>query len=96
MAPHQRLQALEGHMRGVSVACLLLARARHLVWWSLSFCKEEEKRKRERGERDRRTLLTNLIQPSNMATELEQALAQGVQDAKIPHAVVYATNKDGK
>lgn len=95
MAPHQRLQALEGHMRGVSVACLLLARARHLVWWSLSFCKEEEKRKKER-ERDRRTLLTNLIQPSNMATELEQALAQGVQDAKIPHAVVYATNKDGK
>lgn len=63
------------------------------MWWSLSFCKEEEKRKRER---DRRTLLTNLIQPSNMATELEQALAQGVQDAKIPHAVVYATNKDGK
>lgn len=32
---------------------------------------------------------------SNMATELEQALAQGVQDAKVPHAVVYATNKDG-
>lgn len=53
MAPHQRLQALEGHMRGVSIACLLLARARHLVWWSLSFCKEEERKKdRERLERE--------------------------------------------
>ena len=26
---------------------------------------------------------------------LEEKLAQGVKDGKIPHAVVYATNKDG-
>jgi hypothetical protein len=31
-----------------------------------------------------------------MAAQLEEALAQGVKDGKIPHAVVYATNKDGK
>ena len=26
---------------------------------------------------------------------LEDTLAQGVKDSKIPHAVVFATNKDG-
>lgn len=28
--------------------------------------------------------------------KLEQTLAQGVKDDKIPHAVVYATNADGQ
>ncbi|USW52231.1 Putative beta-lactamase/transpeptidase [Septoria linicola] len=32
---------------------------------------------------------------SNMSADLEQALAQGVKDGKVPHAVVYATNHDG-
>lgn len=31
-----------------------------------------------------------------MAAELEQALAQGVKDSKVPHAIVFATNKDGQ
>ena len=26
---------------------------------------------------------------------LEEKLAQGVKEGKIPHAVVFATNKDG-
>ncbi|GIZ45088.1 hypothetical protein CKM354_000827100 [Cercospora kikuchii] len=30
-----------------------------------------------------------------MSAELEQALAQGVKDGKVPHAIVYATTKDG-
>lgn len=30
-----------------------------------------------------------------MAAKLEEALAQAVTDGKIPHAIVYATNKDG-
>lgn len=30
-----------------------------------------------------------------MASQLESALVQGVKDGKVPHAIVYATNKDG-
>jgi hypothetical protein len=29
------------------------------------------------------------------ATSLEQTLAAAVQDGKVPHAVVFATNRDG-
>lgn len=33
---------------------------------------------------------------SSIQAELERALDQGVKDGKIPHAIVYATNKDGE
>lgn len=33
---------------------------------------------------------------SSVQAELERALQQGVKDGKIPHAVVYATNRDGE
>lgn len=32
---------------------------------------------------------------STMPVNLEDTLAQGVEDGKIPHAVVFATNRDG-
>ena len=33
--------------------------------------------------------------PSAAMGDLKQTLAKGVEDGKIPHAVVCATNKDG-
>ena len=30
-----------------------------------------------------------------MGNKLEDKLAQAVKDGKVPHAVVFATNKDG-
>jgi CubicO group peptidase (beta-lactamase class C family) len=32
----------------------------------------------------------------DMGSKLEDILAKGVEEGKIPHAVVFATNKDGK